>query len=532
MAEPNLPYNNRIIFYGECIDNKDPLGLGRIRAILKTENTTDRENSVRDGLGITDNEKWTSKDPFVVRPLLPVFLNIIPKTQGEGNNATGEYVHLIYSNSDDKDNRDKFYISGIHSSLTMINQEPYESAVKNANLGSRDKERRALRNKKTGDEDESNINTKGVYPKPTDIAINGRGSADIVIKNDTVLLRAGKFNTEPTPNVYPIASDKRAFVQLTKFNEKITYGSPRKYFKFKFEHKPIKLLVEYNIQNPENNGNPNVYTGAIYIYTLKPSEKTGTRSFDISTVLDDDDKSLYYTFQFTAITKEKVIELTNSILQGIVDGLIPNLKEITPSVSPVGPYRLDKGLSFPFYFRPQPSLYAKLISDTSTTREKIFISNLMSGIKVTDSANGGYGLIYDDTKQDTAPFVREENIEIPKNVQAISNTAGIMGGDYLYLLSHNSKKKGGDKINLSDTLYGIESNFVTDNIEPNTSSMVRGEELIELLDLIVQFLIGHVHPYHGMVPDSQSVNGVKFDDLLSELRNANEKILNKYIRIN
>ena len=34
-----IPYNNRMIFVGECIDNIDPMGLGRIRAVLKTENT-------------------------------------------------------------------------------------------------------------------------------------------------------------------------------------------------------------------------------------------------------------------------------------------------------------------------------------------------------------------------------------------------------------------------------------------------------------------------------------------------------------
>ena len=49
---------------------------------------------------------------------------------------------------------------------------------------------------------------------------------------------------------------------------------------------------------------------------------------------------------------------------------------------------------------------------------------------------------------------------------------------------------------------------------------------------MVQFVIGHVHPYHGMVPDYTSTNGVTADKLLSELRNANQKILNKYIRIN
>ncbi len=99
----DIPYNNRIIYVGECIDNIDPMGLGRIRAVLKTENTADREKSVADTVGVT--EKWTSRDPFVIRPLLPVFINTAPKN--------GEFVHLIYSNSDDKSNKDKFYISGV-----------------------------------------------------------------------------------------------------------------------------------------------------------------------------------------------------------------------------------------------------------------------------------------------------------------------------------------------------------------------------------------------------------------------------------
>ena len=119
------PYNNRMIFVGECIDNIDPMGLGRIRAVLKTENTNDREKSVNSTIGAF--EKWTSKDPFVVRPLLPVFINTSPKK--------GEFVHLMYSNSDDKSNKDKFYISGVFSSLTNLKQEPYDSAVSNSNLG-------------------------------------------------------------------------------------------------------------------------------------------------------------------------------------------------------------------------------------------------------------------------------------------------------------------------------------------------------------------------------------------------------------
>ena len=50
-------YNDRIIFIGECIDNNDPMGLGRIRAVLKTENTLDREKSVSESIGVV--EKWS-----------------------------------------------------------------------------------------------------------------------------------------------------------------------------------------------------------------------------------------------------------------------------------------------------------------------------------------------------------------------------------------------------------------------------------------------------------------------------------------
>ena len=79
MSDNNLPYNNRIIFYGECIDTKDPLGLGRIRAILKSENTADREKSFNESKKISVDDLWTTKDPFVIRPLLPVFINTVPK---------------------------------------------------------------------------------------------------------------------------------------------------------------------------------------------------------------------------------------------------------------------------------------------------------------------------------------------------------------------------------------------------------------------------------------------------------------------
>ena len=516
----NQKYNDRLIYIGECIDNNDPMGLGRIRAVLKSENTSDREKSIGASIGVT--EKWTSKDPFVIRPLLPLFINTSPKET--------EYVHLIYSNPDDKSNKDKFYISGVFSSLTNINQEPYDSAVSQSNLGSRNSSPKKLRNAETGEE--FNKNNEGVYSLPEDISIDGRGSADIVIKDNTVLLRAGKYNGAPTPNVYPIGNDGRSFLQLSKFNKKTLYGEAEQLYKFIYDHQPIKMLVEYNVINPDNSSN--AYTGGIYIYTLRPSERTGTQSLDLTSNVESE-KNLFMRFDFIGITTNELSSLVSTIVRSLAEEVIPDLSNITTSVTPIGPVKLSGGTRqvFPYYFRPQNSLYDKLNSETSQTNERLFIANLMAGIKAIDSSlNGGYGLVYDQSKRGDVPFSPEEQIVIPETEVVLNNTTSILGGDYVYLLSHKSSKTSTGKINLSNTLYGIEEYTLSDEIEPKTSSTVRGEELLELLNLVVQFVIGHVHPYHGMVPDSTSVNGVTVDKVLKELRNANEKILNRYIRIN
>ena len=62
--------------------------------------------------------------------------------------------------------------------------------------------------------------------------------------------------------------------------------------------------------------------------------------------------------------------------------------------------------------------------------------------------------------------------------------------------------------------------------------MVRGEELIELLNLIVKYLITHVHPYPGLPPVPVSQDGTSSQDILKSILEAQQKILNGNIRIN
>ena len=54
--------------------------------------------------------------------------------------------------------------------------------------------------------------------------------------------------------------------------------------------------------------------------------------------------------------------------------------------------------------------------------------------------------------------------------------------------------------------------------------MVRGEELIDLLEMIVEFLFKHVHPYPGLPPVPVGYNStISMDQIQRELLNGIKK---------
>jgi len=531
---------SQIIYKGQCISSDDPMRLGRIRAILKTENQSDREIA-NENYGKKTYRDWDERDPFVFKPLLPFFINTPPKKD--------EYVHLFYNNISRKGDKDKFYIGGVYSSPTTSDYERYDSAVTNFDEGSRNKPFSNLLN----DEGEYFYeDVKGVYSEPGDVTLYGRGTCDIVIKDDTVLLRAGKNKSYKRGQI-PRKNEKRAFIQLSKFNQRTVYGDPQKKLIFNFLHQNIKKIVEYNILNPENTND--LFTGNIYIYNI--AQKDGleftTATINSETDIPNTSKSLQTVITFTQKRMSQVTKLINDTLEGLIKGNISSILANEQPQSPIdadvleesgtnntvtisGPQRFDQGNTFPFYFRPQKNILNKFsgISPTTNLQEQYNLGVLFNGVKVvTLDLSPGYGLVYDKNKTDSVPFKPNKQNLIPKITKQFDKSVGVMGGDELYLLSHLSQKTdGGGRIDLSNTLYGIDENRFADEIEPKTSSLVRGEELMELINLMMRFLINHVHSYPGLSPVPQSADGVKVDDLLKEMLNAQEKILNKNIRIN
>jgi hypothetical protein len=81
-------------------------------------------------------------------------------------------------------------------------------------------------------------------------------------------------------------------------------------------------------------------------------------------------------------------------------------------------------------------------------------------------------------------------------------------------------------------MMGISQDYLVKNVLPNTDPMVRGDELIKFMNLVIKFLVSHVHPFPGLPPVPTATDGTQSAVILQQLQNASETILNQNIRIN
>ena len=227
------------IFY-QCIvlDNQDPLMLGRVRARIVTDNYEDILKSVDSPKWNPEKDPWTSRDPLVFNSLLPYFIYQVPKVD--------ELIQVMFLNTDFK-YQNQYYVQNNFSSPTATFKEFNFGANKFTGTGFQIQNPRPLKNQ-NGTYTDNGIH-EGVFPQPGDNAILGRGSADLIVKQDEVLLRAGKFMGDVLqPNVVPTANTKRGFLQLTKFNSVKQSLAPKTYFELKENVLLTKYLIEWVFQ--------------------------------------------------------------------------------------------------------------------------------------------------------------------------------------------------------------------------------------------------------------------------------------------
>jgi len=500
--------HKNFFYQAEVIDNKDPLMLGRVRARVQVDNFNDIVNSFTNPPFDEAKDKWTSRDPYLFTTFLPYFVYQIPKEK--------ELIFVFYYNNDYKF-QNQFYIQASFSSPTTSPEEFYVGAQSETGLGGQYKKAVVLKNQ---DGTYASPKNEGVFPEPGDNAILGRGSADLIVKEDEVLLRAGKTIGTIQPNEIPAANNTRSFLQLSKFQRIKIFDKDVTYVE-NFERViMVNYLIEWVINNPENLQQK--FTGTVYLYRLKPNIRCNSKELKVDSKIDDL-KFLVSSSDFQSLSSVDTAKFINDFInvcnkKGNINGKKVFFNE---------PY--------PIFYRPNNQTYEKMTS----------VPNSISGLEVPSNINSiytkiklnnttltpGYGLIW---KEDTVgkPYTTVSKQVPLDQYNDTPITFGAFGADKICLLSHGESIPGKGKINFDGTLYGISNDVYTDEILPKTSSMVRGEELLDLLNVIVRFLTTHTHAYPGLPPVSVTQDGSNTADLLSQMQNAINTILNKNIRLN
>ena len=506
------------IFY-QCTveDNKDPLMLGRVRAKINVINLPDVLKGIVSP-DYTEKDNWTERDPLIFFPLLPYFLYQVPKV--------GELIQVIFVNPDFKFQNQYYVQSNFFSVDSVFNTSSFGGS-KFTGTGM---QFRAPKNIKNQDGTwPANSKLKGIYPEPGDNALLGRGSADVIVKDTEILVRAGKYSEVPQSNTETSPNNNRSFLQLSIF-DKSKVGEETEQ---QITTKPITLstrhLIEWVIINPENQMDR--FTGSVYLYSLKESLETNTNNIAISTDIPERNKFLIYQEDFQSLSSQDTINFINNFIRTCNDKNFSTTGKKLFS---------DNQNKFPIFFRPTKFVYDILINGSpSSTNGEVAQQNLVTinnSIKLIQSdepgtSNNQFNLIW---KKDTTGLptqVEIINIVTPK-FETTPKTVSVLGGQEIYLLSQDSQIDGKRKINFADTIYGIPQSAFTQDIRTNTSSSVRGEELIELLNLIVRFLITHTHAFPGLPPVEVTQDGSTTAEILTEMQNAVNKILNSNIRLN
>jgi hypothetical protein len=516
----DLPFDiTQNFFFGRCLDANDPLMLGRIRAVSTTDNYEQRIQSAVgfDQFGTFEkNGPWSDKDPFIFLSYLPYFINQVPQEN--------EMVMLFYFDARNRSGRNKFYMIAPYSSPTTINFEDFQSARTRLDFGRQNSSVSFPPIKNGNGEFKNPTQNKGVFVEPSDISLNGRDSADIIIKNNELILRAGKHLPFKRGQI-PVANDNRAFIQLTNYDKQTVNGATKEYRRLTKENLKIKYLIEYYCLNPETQFD--VFTGGVLIYEVPDNQFSSEMQvgfFGYGTNYTGE-TNLIYQKQINSVSGvTEFAKEINDILINFKD--TPNLITSTPN-----------GQQFPFFYRPDIN-FRKTLTELTGNIDLIKLGNLtriQDAVRLSTTQEiAGYGTVLNKRLDPNIPLEAVDEKVTEKITEKIDNSVGIVGANQLFFLSHKTNIEGKPPgVDLKNTIYGVGYDSVVDNLEPSTSPMVRGDELMDLLQLIVEFLLTHDHPYPMLPPTPVALSSnISTQQVLTKLQEAYDKVLNKNIRIN
>jgi hypothetical protein len=186
-------------------------------------------------------------------PLLPKHLAIMPEL--------GEAVIVFVMPS--RGNQ-RFWVGPIISTKDKLNRDPSISATAPLNNSIMPKIRKAYGSYNP----ETNPDAKGVYNKPDEVGLLGRGNTDVLLKDNEVWIRAGRY--EVKDGNIKVFSHHPAFLQIKNYEKELTrdnnsFNSTRKLPTYtrqdngqEVEYKTVTNLVSDEINLISSSGNRNL----------------------------------------------------------------------------------------------------------------------------------------------------------------------------------------------------------------------------------------------------------------------------------
>jgi hypothetical protein len=537
----------KIIFKSEVIDNEDTFLLGRIRCKPKDW----KIQSILDDLAhkgiynpatkdIYDQYKYTKDDPFVFMPLLPQFFSLVPKV--------GELVWLTYSNAvENWGKKEQFYISVVKSSPFNLFYENWSQSQSMTNEGVNFIKGTEYKNPVISiDITDVNKfkypqrqyigagkNARGLFAEPGDNAFYGQGTTDIILKEDEILIRAGK--TDMTPNKINVVNKQRGFFQLSYYKTQSKIKDPVTVGVRKIDESPLRKLIEYRIDNLENQFD--LFNGFIYIYDIAAS--LGLKNNEFTANTDFPLPIPFYSVEFNSKPLSSITETINYIINSLNEGRIERKEE------PILVESRTFTNVFPFFYRPASSMRPYLGLTPSFTNgtfdfyKSLNANKLARAVRFSRAlvtAADGDGLVSQKNKFGISNFT-EQITTSETQWSANRNSVGVMGSNHIVFLSHESIVPGKQQVNLNvegdtSTIYGLSQDQIFGDVFPNTEPMVRGEKLKEFLTLITSFLVSHTHAFPGTPPAPVSYSQVAITDIEQAFQNYDQNVINQNIRIN
>jgi len=507
----------RIIRLGIVIDNNDPKSLGRIRFKELTTLTGPKE-------GALIYEPWSDKDLFCALPFLPINMNLIPEKD--------QVVKIIsYDTINQTTNQE--YISGPFSSSHDLSSQTITDQIQNTSYGANAVKQKDIKDKNGN---YRNKKSEGSITKNEDFSISGKYGSDIRFTENGVVLRGGHLLSKGAANPItkdlisnvPIMSRKFSNLYLKKFSKTMTI-QPEVEEIDTVQNSLLKFIIEYDVDSLTNPTKVNFYLFKVHKNPLG-SNIYDTNSFteftdlnissDVMTLVNISGGTLNVpTLSFDINSIEEAYKEIRHILFSLhEDGLSGVSTEVNQGFYNKNEYNDVH----PFFFRPTKEFKER----TSQIDDKLKVIN---NVKVR-VVGPGHGLLW-STTQISPPTkkIKKEKLVTKVNTNSPEQSFGSIITDKFYLLSTDTNEAG-KSINFNELgKYELSQDDYIQKIQPNTYSVVRGENLLNLLYSIINVLVTHVHNINSPYARQDYEAHKKLIELYEKMEND---LLNKSIRIN